>query len=133
MKYDGGELLAHGNHYLVKPCPKAEKTAGGLFLPENTVDRVQRQGFVMEVGTGDGPFHAAVGDRVIFNPHAGATLLIENAEGRKEEWKVLGLGDIVAVIRGAPKIRGGVEAADGARLAPEEELPPAGFKGVPKK
>lgn len=101
MKHSTGELLASGRRYIVKALPKNTTTRGGLILPDTVKDRIQVTMSVIELGThvptpGDPAtnYVAAVGDKVIISPHAGATLTIED-----EEYKVIGELDIVAVIK----------------------------------
>ena len=105
MKFEDAEIFATGRRYLVSPCPRNDKTQGGLYLPENRQERMQIQGIVRELGTHvpagkEDAYHCAVNDRVIFSPHSGASIQIG-----EETWKVLGELDIVAVIRPVEKKR----------------------------
>ncbi len=93
MKFEDGEIFATGKRYLVQPTPTKDKV-GSIFIPETAHQRVQVSGIIRELGTDPGPYTCNVGDRVIHAAHAGASITIEN-----ETWKVLGEGDIVAVLR----------------------------------
>lgn len=98
MKTSEGEIFATGKRYLVSPVARAERTPGGLFLPDNVHERVQVQGIVRELGTfvetDNDKYTCRVGDRVIHSAHAGVSVIIEG-----ENWRVLSENDLVAVIR----------------------------------
>jgi len=102
MKHSNGNLLATGRRYIAKKLARVERTTGGIIIPETAhKDRVQIQVEIVELGTWvpdpkdpTTNYNAAVGDKVIISPHAGAKLLIED-----EEYHVIGEMDIVAVIK----------------------------------
>jgi len=66
-----------GNRVLVEPIEEDEKTAGGIYLPENAKEKPQR-GTVLAVGPGEReesgkriPMDVSVGDQVLFAKYAG--------------------------------------------------------------
>lgn len=92
-------IIPLGPHVVVRRLEPEEKTAGGIFLPDNARQR-PRQGRVLSVGDGrilkDG--HRAVpqvseGDRVLFNDYAGTEVRFNN-----EEVLILDESEILAVL-----------------------------------
>ena len=71
---------------LVKRLDAEEKTAGGIFLPDNAREK-PRQGKVLSVGEGRRldtgkrvPFQIKEGDRVLFSSYAGNEVTIDGVE-----------------------------------------------------
>lgn len=71
---------------LVRRMNEAEKTAGGLFIPDTAKEKPLR-GEVIAAGKGrvleDGrtlPLEVKVGDKILFGKYAGTELKIENDE-----------------------------------------------------
>jgi co-chaperonin GroES (HSP10) len=98
MKHEGFEVFAAGKKYLVKDTPKVKHT-GLIVIPDSVDQRVaQLESEVVELGTADGPYHAAIGDRVIHSTHAGTPFMIGAVVHRvlKEE-------EIYAVMRKVKK------------------------------
>lgn len=84
---------------IVRRLEAEDKTAGGIFLPEQAKEK-PRQGKVEAVGDGkvleDGnraKFQVKPGDRVLFASYAGTEVKVEG-----EEFLVLGEEDILAVV-----------------------------------
>lgn len=63
---------------VVKPLEAAEKTAGGVYLP-NTAKEVQNEGKVIAVAE-DATEEVAVGDRVIYKEFGGTKVTIEGED-----------------------------------------------------
>ena len=64
---------------IVKPAEKAEKTAGGIIIPDTAQEKPQR-GEVVAVGKGakrDEPMTVKVGDTVLFGRYSGTEIEIE--------------------------------------------------------
>ncbi len=60
---------------LVQPLEAAEKTAGGLYVPDSAKEKTQ-EGKVIAVAE-DATEEVAVGDRVIFKPFSGTEVSLE--------------------------------------------------------
>jgi chaperonin GroES len=63
---------------IVKPAEKAEKTAGGIIIPDTAQDKPQ-QGEVVAVGSGrkDEPMTVKVGDVVLFGKYGGTEIELD--------------------------------------------------------
>jgi chaperonin GroES len=63
---------------IVKPAEKAEKTAGGIIIPDTAQDKPQ-QGEVVAVGNGrkDEPMTVKVGDVVLFGKYGGTEIELD--------------------------------------------------------
>jgi chaperonin GroES len=63
---------------IVKPAEKAEKTAGGIIIPDTAQEKPQ-QGEVVAVGNGkvDEPLTVKVGDTILFAKYSGTEIEIE--------------------------------------------------------
>jgi len=90
---------------LIKPDKVDDKSHGGLFLPEQTRDRMQfavDRGEVVAVGEGffDGLYGPIpeVGDKVIYDRYAGSLITILNKDGEREEFRMVNDDKIVAII-----------------------------------
>ena len=88
-----------GERVIVKPNPREEKTAGGLFIPDTAKEKPQ-QGEVIAVGPGrkaeDGtllPMEFKVGDKVLYGKYAGTELKMDG-----EVYLIVKESDILAVI-----------------------------------
>jgi chaperonin GroES len=75
-----------GDHVLVKPLTKEEKTEGGIILPDTAKEKPQ-EGEVIAVGPGrlldNGtrvPPEVKVGDKVIYSKYGGTEIKIEGQE-----------------------------------------------------
>lgn len=79
---------------IVKPAEKAEKTAGGIIIPDTAQDKPQ-QGEVVAVGSGrkDEPLTVKVGDVVLFGKYGGTEI---DLDGHK--LLLLKESDIFAII-----------------------------------
>lgn len=83
---------------VVRPLEREEKTASGIFLPDNAKEKPQ-EGEVIAVGPGrteDGKrvvLDVQVGDRVIFSKYAGTEIKVNN-----EEVLILRESDILAIV-----------------------------------
>jgi chaperonin GroES len=89
-----------GAHVVVKRADAADKSKGGLFLPENAKDKPQ-EGTIVAIGNGkvldDGErssFQVGTGDRVIFASYAGTEV-----EHEGSEYLVMEESDILAVVK----------------------------------
>jgi chaperonin GroES len=78
----------------VKPVEKAEKTAGGIIIPDTAQDKPQ-QGEVVAVGNGrkDEPMTVKVGDIVLFGKYGGTEIELDG-----DKFLLLKESDIFAII-----------------------------------
>jgi chaperonin GroES len=78
----------------VKPAEKAEKTAGGIIIPDTAQDKPQ-QGEVVAVGSGrkDEPLTVKVGDVVLFGKYGGTEIELDG-----DKFLLLKESDIFAII-----------------------------------
>jgi chaperonin GroES len=88
-----------GDKVVVEREETKEKTAGGIYLPDNAKDKPTR-GTIMAVGTGRllddgkrGPMQVKVGDRVLFTSYAPEVIEIGD-----DEYLLMSESDILAVI-----------------------------------
>lgn len=93
-------LVPLGDRLIVKRLDAAEKTAGGIVLPDAARDN-PRQGRVLSVG--DGPMLAngqratpevKEGDRVVFGNHTGNEVKIDG-----DDLLILKSTDVLAILR----------------------------------
>ncbi|HAA90585.1 MAG: 10 kDa chaperonin [Thermoanaerobacterales bacterium 50_218] len=87
-----------GDHVLVKPLTKEEKTEGGIILPDTAKEKPQ-EGEVIAVGPGrlldNGtrvPPEVKVGDKVIYSKYGGTEIKIEG-----EEYLIMRESEILAI------------------------------------
>ena len=79
---------------IVKPAEKAEKTAGGIIIPDTAQEKPQK-GEVVAVGNGtkDFPMTVKVGDTILFGKYSGTEIEIE-----EQKYLLLKETDIFAII-----------------------------------
>lgn len=79
---------------IVKPAEKAEKTAGGIIIPDTAQEKPQK-GEVVAVGDGkkDEPLNVKVGDTILFGKFSGTEIEIEG-----EKYLLMRESDIFAII-----------------------------------
>jgi chaperonin GroES len=79
---------------IVRPAEKAEKTAGGIIIPDTAQDKPQ-QGEVVAVGNGrkDEPMTVKVGDVVLFGKYGGTEIELDG-----DKLLLLKESDIFAII-----------------------------------
>ncbi len=83
---------------VVRPLEREEKTASGIFLPDNAKEKPQ-EGEIVAVGPGrfeDGArvaLDVKVGDKVIYSKYAGTEVKV-----KEEEVLILRESDILAII-----------------------------------
>lgn len=80
---------------IVKPEEKAEKTAGGIIIPDTAQEKPQR-GEVVAVGKGtkrDEPMTVKVGDTILFGKYGGTEIEIEG-----EKYLLLKETDIFVIL-----------------------------------
>jgi chaperonin GroES len=94
------KVVPLGDKLVVKRMDSAEKTAGGILLPDAARDKPQ-QGRVLSVGDGkllpDGTRAALEvneGDRVVFSNYSGAEVTIDD-----EKLLILNSADVLAIVR----------------------------------
>ena len=75
-----------GDRVVVEHVEQAEKTAGGVFLPDTAKEKPQ-EGRVLAVGTGrtldNGtvlPLTVKVGDKIIYSKYSGSEIKLEGKE-----------------------------------------------------
>ncbi|MBF8378123.1 co-chaperone GroES [Alicyclobacillus mali] len=84
---------------VIRPVEREEKTASGIFLPDNAKEKPQ-EGEVIAVGPGKldekgnrVAMEVKVGDRVIYSKYAGTEVKVNN-----EELLILRESDILAIV-----------------------------------
>jgi chaperonin GroES len=94
------KVVPLGDKLVVKRMDSAERTAGGILLPDAARDKPQ-QGRVLSVGDGrllpDGSRAALEvneGDRVVFSNYSGAEVTIDD-----EKLLILNSADVLAIVR----------------------------------
>ena len=89
---------------VIRPDEIEDKSAGGLYLPDSSRDRMQYavdRGVV--VSTGDGFFEGLrgpkpeIGDRVIFDKYKGTLITIEE-EDKKQRYRLINDDEIIAIL-----------------------------------
>ena len=98
-----------GNRVLVLPDPTAEKSEGGLYIPDMAKHRPS-QGTVVSVGPGNWhaesqtytPLNLKPGDKVLYGKYAGTDIQVDDTE-----YVITTEEDIMGIIRKVP-----VEDAD---------------------
>jgi chaperonin GroES len=72
-----------GNRVVIEPIEEDEKTAAGIYLPENAKEKPQR-GKILAVGPGERdesgkriPLDVSVGEEVLFAKYAGSEVKID--------------------------------------------------------
>ncbi len=91
-----------GDRLVVEHVEQADKTAGGVFLPDTAKEKPQ-EGKVLAVGSGrtleNGtklPMDVKVGDRIIYSKYSGSEVKIEG-----KEVLIISEKDVLAVVVGA--------------------------------
>lgn len=89
-----------GDRIIVKRLEAAEKTAGGIVLPEAAKEK-PREGKIVSVGPGrvldsgeTSKMQLAVGDRVLFTSYAGTEVKVDGVE-----YLVMNEDDVLAVVK----------------------------------
>lgn len=89
------------DNVLIKPLKADNKTAGGIYLPDNAKEKPQ-VGEVMAVGEGaideSGkkiPMVVKVGQKVMFTKWGGNEVKMDG----NEEWKLVKQSDILAIVK----------------------------------
>ena len=92
---------------VVKPVEQAEKTMGGIFLPETAKDESQ-EGVIIAVGPGrtldDGkviPVAVKIGDKVLYAKYGGSKIKVDGSEVL-----IIAEKDVLAVVVDAPVAAG---------------------------
>lgn len=87
------------DNVLVKPLQAETKTAGGIYLPENTKEKPQ-VAEVMAIGEGLRdeygklvPMVVKIGDKILFSKWGGSEVKVGH-----EEWKLVKQTDILAIV-----------------------------------
>ncbi|MEX0712605.1 MAG: co-chaperone GroES [Pirellulales bacterium] len=93
------KVVPLGENVVVKRLSAEDKTAGGIFLPDNAREK-PRQGRVLSVGDGrllaDGGRAAPQvneGDRILFSTYAGSEVLVDG-----EELLIISESEILAIL-----------------------------------
>lgn len=88
-----------GSRVVIKPIEEQDKTAGGIFLPDNAKEKPQR-GTVIAVGAGDRDekgariaMDVAVGNTVLFAKYAGTEIKLDG-----EKLLIMRESDLLAII-----------------------------------
>jgi chaperonin GroES len=93
------KLVPLNDKIVIERLEAAEKTAGGLLLPDNAKEK-PKEGKVVSVGNGKvledgkrGSFLVKAGDRVLFTNYAGSEVTVEG-----KEFIIMTEDDILAVV-----------------------------------
>jgi chaperonin GroES len=88
-----------GDRVVVEHVEQAEKSAGGVFLPDTAKEKPQ-EGRVLAVGTGrtldNGtklPMDVKVGDRIIYSKYSGSEIKLEGTE-----FLIISEKDVLAIV-----------------------------------
>jgi len=92
-----------GDRVVVEHVEQADKTAGGVFLPDTAKEKPQ-EGKVLAVGSGrtldNGtkvPMEVKVGDRILYSKYSGSEIKIEGTD-----YLVISEKDILAIVVAVP-------------------------------
>jgi chaperonin GroES len=79
---------------IIKPVPLAEKTAGGIIIPDTAKEKPQR-GIVVAAGPGkkDEPVTVKKGDEVLYGKYSGTEFRFEG-----EDLLIMRESDILAIL-----------------------------------
>ena len=77
----GVNFKPYEDRVLVEPAAAEEKTAGGIYIPDNAKEKPQT-GVVIAVGTGkkDEPITVKVGDTVFYGKYSGTEITIDGKD-----------------------------------------------------
>lgn len=99
MKKTATSIQPLFDNVLIKPLEAEEKTAGGIYLPDNAKQKPQ-MGEIMAIGSGKvtpkGEKHemvVKVGQKVMYKKWGGNEIKVEN-----EEWTIISQDDILAIV-----------------------------------
>ena len=88
-----------GDRLVVEHVEQAEKSAGGVFLPDTAKEKPQ-EGRVLAVGTGrvldNGnllPVSVKVGDRILYSKYSGSEIKLEGTE-----YLIISEKDVLAIV-----------------------------------
>lgn len=88
-----------GDRIIVKAVEQAEKTSGGIYLPDSAKEKPQ-QGKVIAVGTGRKndkgeviPMEVSVGDKVLYGKYSGTEVKIDG-----EFYLIIKESEILAIL-----------------------------------
>jgi chaperonin GroES len=91
-----------GDRVVVEHVEQADKSAGGVFLPDTAKEKPQ-EGKVLAIGSGrtldNGtkvPMEVKVGDRILYSKYSGSEVKIEG-----KEYLIISEKDVLAVISDA--------------------------------
>jgi chaperonin GroES len=92
-----------GDRAVVEHVEQADKTAGGVFLPDTAKEKPQ-EGKVLAVGTGrtleNGtkiPMEVKVGDRILYSRYSGSEIKLEGTD-----YLIISEKDILAIVAAVP-------------------------------
>ena len=77
----GVNFKPNEDRVLVEPAAAEEKTAGGIYIPDNAKEK-PKTGVVIAVGTGkkDEPITVKVGDTVFYGKYSGTEITIDGKD-----------------------------------------------------
>ena len=88
-----------GDRIVIKVIDDAEKTQGGIFIPDSAKEKPQK-GEVVAVGPGKTldsgnkeDIEVKIGDKVLYAKYSGTDVKVENVE-----YKILSVKDVLAII-----------------------------------
>lgn len=92
------KLRPLGDRVVVRPLAREEKTASGLYLPDNAKEKPQ-EAEIIAVGPGryeEGtrvPLDVSVGDRIVYSKYSGTEIKVDG-----QEVLILRESDILAIV-----------------------------------
>jgi len=92
-----------GDRVVVEHVEQADKSAGGVFLPDTAKEKPQ-EGKVLAVGSGrtldNGtkvPMEVKVGDRILYSKYSGSEVKIDG-----KEYLIISEKDVLGIVQGVP-------------------------------
>ena len=83
-----------GKRVLIQPIKEAEKTAGGIYIPETAKEK-KKQGIVLELGDELKDFPIKKGDVILYAGYSSEEMEVDG-----EKYLILDSKDIIAKIEG---------------------------------
>ncbi|MBV8601675.1 MAG: co-chaperone GroES [Candidatus Eremiobacteraeota bacterium] len=92
-----------GDRVVVEHVEQADKSAGGVFLPDTAKEKPQ-EGKVLAVGSGrlldNGtkvPMEVKVGDRILYSKYSGSEVKMDG-----KEYLIISEKDVLGIVQGVP-------------------------------
>ena len=92
-----------GDRVVVEHVEQADKSAGGVFLPDTAKEKPQ-EGKVLAIGSGrtldNGtkvPMEVKVGDRILYSKYSGSEVKMDG-----KEYLIISEKDVLGIVQGVP-------------------------------